>query len=158
MFQSRQFVEGTPASDEVFTDALDETGEVMPPKSGSRRMSLLAMRYEMIGWPDPRLEQTLHYPEQRIAPTDQPIYQMLLRHGATLGAARKQKLDPEHEGSQAPTGFSAAVFIGGTEGVEREFHIFRSFHPDTPALPIGSTGSACQKLLQDVAPKMVEAS
>ena len=43
------------------------------------------------------------------------------------------------------------------EGVEREFHIFRSFHPDTPALPIGSTGSACQKLLQDVAPKMVEA-
>jgi hypothetical protein len=46
--------------------------------------------------------------------------------------------------------FSAAVFIGGMEGVEHEFHIFRSFHPDIPAFPIVTTGSACKKLFAEV--------
>jgi len=43
------------------------------------------------------------------------------------------------------------------EGVEREFHIFRCFHPETPALPIANTGSACKKLLDEVRPNLAEA-
>jgi len=54
--------------------------------------------------------------------------------------------------------FDAAVFIGGMEGVQREFHIFRSFHPETPALPIGTTGSACEGLLKQVEPNLKEAA
>jgi hypothetical protein len=33
------------------------------------------------------------------------------------------------------------------EGVVREFRIFRSFHPRTPAYPLGSTGAAAKVLL-----------
>lgn len=42
--------------------------------------------------------------------------------------------------------FTAGVFIGGMEGVECEFNIFRSFHPDTPAYVLPSTGAAARKL------------
>ncbi|MHC2574986.1 hypothetical protein [Rhizobium leguminosarum] len=41
--------------------------------------------------------------------------------------------------------FDAAVFIGGMEGVLEEYRLFLKFHPNTPALPIASTGAAaCQ--------------
>jgi hypothetical protein len=151
MFQSRQFVDWPPAEDEIFTDARDDGGKVVPPKSGSRRLSLLFMRYEMIGNPHRKLDQALGQRPQPDNPSNQAIYEMLRSGRETLGAARKFKLDPKNNGKHAPDGFSAAVFIGGMEGVEREFHIFRSFHPETPALPIGSTGSACQNLLNEVA-------
>jgi hypothetical protein len=151
MFQSRQFVDWPPAEDEAFTDAHDDKGNVVPPKSGSRRLSLLFMRYEMIGSPDPKLDEALRQQPRPHSPSNQAIYQMLRSDADTFGAARKYKLDPKNNGKYAPDGFSAAVFIGGMEGVEREFHIFRSFHPETPALPIGSTGSACRNLLKEVA-------
>ncbi len=38
--------------------------------------------------------------------------------------------------------FSAAVFIGGMEGVEQEYALFRQLHPYAPAYPIASTGGA----------------
>jgi hypothetical protein len=50
--------------------------------------------------------------------------------------------------------FSAGVFIGCKEGAEREFRLFPSFHPSTPALPIGTTGSACVNLLEEVRDKI----
>jgi hypothetical protein len=156
-FQSRQFVDWPPKPDEVFTAALDDGGTDAPAKGGSRRMSLLYMRYEMIGRPEPRLEETLHRPPSSVAPRDLPMYRMLQGHAATLGTERRRRLDPRKDGADAPDGFSAAVFIGGMEGVEREFHIFRCFHPATPALPIATTGSACRKLLHEVAPNLAEA-
>jgi hypothetical protein len=38
--------------------------------------------------------------------------------------------------------FDAAIFIGGMEGVEAEYEIFRRLHPHSPAYPIASTGAA----------------
>ena len=38
--------------------------------------------------------------------------------------------------------FDAAVFLGGMEGVEIEYDIFRRLHPDKPAYPIASAGAA----------------
>ena len=38
--------------------------------------------------------------------------------------------------------FAAGVFIGGMEGVEQEFELFRQTHPGSPAFPIASTGAA----------------
>jgi hypothetical protein len=38
--------------------------------------------------------------------------------------------------------FDAGVFIGGMEGVEQEFDMFRHLQPDTPVFPIASTGAA----------------
>ena len=38
--------------------------------------------------------------------------------------------------------FDAGVFVGGMEGVEEEYELFRKAHPTRPAYPIASTGGA----------------
>lgn len=45
--------------------------------------------------------------------------------------------------------FAAAVFVGGMEGVEDEYALFRQFHPDVPCLPIASTGAAARLLYDE---------
>jgi hypothetical protein len=45
--------------------------------------------------------------------------------------------------------FSAAFFIGGMEGVEEEYNLFKKYHPDTPAYPIASTGAAAKKIFDE---------
>jgi hypothetical protein len=44
--------------------------------------------------------------------------------------------------------FVSGVFIGGMEGIEDEFKLFREFHPKALILPISSTGAASQISLQ----------
>jgi hypothetical protein len=43
--------------------------------------------------------------------------------------------------------FSAAIFIGGMDGVELEWELFTTAYPKTPVFPIGSTGGAAALLL-----------
>ncbi|MGD1076671.1 MAG: hypothetical protein ABR903_11425 [Thermodesulfovibrionales bacterium] len=40
--------------------------------------------------------------------------------------------------------FNAGIFIGGMEGVELEFDLFRKFHASAPVFPIASTGAAAR--------------
>lgn len=47
--------------------------------------------------------------------------------------------------------FVAAFFIGGMEGVEDEYKMFTSYHPDSKLFPIASTGAAA-KLIYDASP------
>lgn len=49
--------------------------------------------------------------------------------------------------------FSAAVFIGGMNGIEDEFKMFREFHPDALLLPIASTGAATKIVYDDLLPE-----
>lgn len=42
----------------------------------------------------------------------------------------------------------AAVFIGGMEGVEDEYELFRGFHPDAKVLPVAAPGGAALLLAQ----------
>ena len=42
--------------------------------------------------------------------------------------------------------FDAGVFVGGMEGVEAEYDIFRRLHPNKPAYPVASTGAAARIL------------
>ena len=44
--------------------------------------------------------------------------------------------------------FSAAVFIGGMNGIEDEYNMFREHHPNAIVLPIASTGAA-SKIVYD---------
>ena len=44
--------------------------------------------------------------------------------------------------------FTAGIFIGGMEGVEEEFAIFRKVHPTKPAFAIASTGAAALMLYE----------
>ena len=47
--------------------------------------------------------------------------------------------------------YTAAVFIGGMEGVEDEYALFRQYHPAALCFPIASTGAAA-RLLSDEYP------
>jgi hypothetical protein len=140
-FQSGLFVDRKSSDDEVVTEALNENGNAMPRKIGMRNESLLLMRYAMIA--KPTLPPGLH---------DDAYHWMLHNYADTFGAERRQRLGTYE--------FSAAVFIGGMEGIVREFRIFRSFHPNTPAFPIASTGAACEGLLKQASdnlrPQMVD--
>lgn len=53
---------------------------------------------------------------------------------ASLRAMREQML--------TDVAFDAAIFIGGMEGVEEEFQMFRRLHPRARTLPVASTGAA----------------
>jgi len=48
--------------------------------------------------------------------------------------------------------FDAGIFIGGMEGVEIEYDIFRELHPGKPAYPIASTGAAARILFETYIP------
>lgn len=44
--------------------------------------------------------------------------------------------------------FSAAIFIGGMEGIEIEYKMFKKFHPKAKIIPLASTGAGA-KLVYD---------
>lgn len=48
--------------------------------------------------------------------------------------------------------FSAAVFIGGMDGIEVEYKMFKEYHPDALLLPIASTGSATRIVYDSLFP------
>lgn len=45
--------------------------------------------------------------------------------------------------------YAAAVFIGGMEGIQEEYDIFKEYHPNVPCLPIASTGAAARILYDE---------
>lgn len=55
----------------------------------------------------------------------------------SLISMRKQMLDRE---------FEAGVFVGGMEGVEEEYALFRDRHPKAIALAVGAPGAAAKRL------------
>ncbi|HET7228403.1 MAG TPA: hypothetical protein VFJ16_00230 [Longimicrobium sp.] len=45
----------------------------------------------------------------------------------------------------------AAVFVGGMEGVEAEYDLFRHFHPERKIVAVGAPGGAARELAQRLA-------
>ena len=45
--------------------------------------------------------------------------------------------------------YSAAIFIGGMDGLEEEWKLFEKYHPDTPKFPLASTEGAARILWND---------
>jgi hypothetical protein len=60
---------------------------------------------------------------------------------ASLLAMRRQMLSDYH--------YEAGVFIGGMEGVEDEFALFRQLYPNGTILPVASTGGAALLIYQN---------
>lgn len=44
----------------------------------------------------------------------------------------------------------AAVFIGGMEGVEAEYQLFKQFHPNAKVLPVAAPGGAALHLAKEI--------
>lgn len=49
--------------------------------------------------------------------------------------------------------FSAAVFIGGMDGIEVEYNMFRENHPEALVLPVASTGAATKIVYDNLLPE-----
>ena len=49
--------------------------------------------------------------------------------------------------------FSAAVFIGGMDGIKDEYKMFLEYHPDALLLPIASTGAATKIVYENLLPE-----
>jgi len=59
---------------------------------------------------------------------------------------RERSLKRMREAMLSRKDLIAAVFIGGMEGVEREFEMFRLFHPKGVVCPVASPGGAARDL------------
>jgi hypothetical protein len=49
--------------------------------------------------------------------------------------------------------FSAAVFIGGMDGIETEYKMFKERYPEALLLPIASTGAATKVVYDNFFPE-----
>ena len=49
--------------------------------------------------------------------------------------------------------FAAAVFLGGMDGIEVEFNMFKEYHPKAILLPIASTGAATKIVYDNLFPE-----
>lgn len=49
--------------------------------------------------------------------------------------------------------FDAAIFIGGMDGIEVEYNMFREYHPDALLLPVASTGAATKIVYENLFPE-----
>lgn len=52
--------------------------------------------------------------------------------------------------------FLAAVFIGGMNGIEDEYKMFREYHPDVILLPVASTGAATKLVYDNLFPESLK--
>lgn len=49
--------------------------------------------------------------------------------------------------------FAAAIFIGGMDGIEVEYKMFKEYHPEALILPIASTGGATKIVYDNLFPE-----
>jgi hypothetical protein len=49
--------------------------------------------------------------------------------------------------------FDAAIFIGGMDGIEVEYNMFKEYHPEALILPIASTGAATKIVYDNLFPE-----
>ena len=83
---------------------------------------------------------------ERAFPDDNQFFERVVLTDAVPGD-RQSSLDSMRK-IMLDQRFHSAVFIGGMEGVEEEYVMFRHMHPRTPAFPIASTGAAAGKLYE----------
>jgi len=88
-------------------------------------------------------------------PPDVRQFENLVMTDAVSGD-REKSLKVMREAMITSQDFTAGVFIGGMEGVEEEFEMFRTLHPKKPAYPIASTGAAALSLFKGYMPERHE--
>ncbi len=77
-------------------------------------------------------------------PPENEYFEKLIRTDAL--ADRASSLELMRKKMILENEFCAAIFIGGMEGVEDEYKLFKDAHPNVPVFPIASTGAASKIL------------
>lgn len=80
-------------------------------------------------------------------PKDNAAFETVIKT-RTVRSDRAASLEHMRREMLASEKFYAGVFIGGMEGVEDEFAMFRDMHPSAIALPVASTGAAALMIFQ----------
>lgn len=75
-----------------------------------------------------------HYPKENKSFEHIVITEPKIDKPTSLKEMRTRMISDPH--------YTAGIFIGGMEGVEEEYDLFRQYHPGKPALVIASTGAA----------------
>jgi hypothetical protein len=83
---------------------------------------------------------------ERLFPEDNQFFERVVLVDA-VGRDREASLEAMRR-TMLNQRFQAGIFIGGMEGVEEEYAMFRDIHPKTPAFPVASTGAAARKLYE----------
>jgi SLOG cluster3 family len=78
-------------------------------------------------------------------PEENTHFDNIILIDAILGN-RDMSLSRMREAMLSREDLKAAVFIGGMEGVEVEYEMFRHFHPDGKVLPVPAAGGAARHL------------
>jgi hypothetical protein len=94
-----------------------------------------------------KLYQTRHFAED--FPEENARFQNVV-YTADIDLDREKSLLEMRRSMFSDEHFSAAVFIGGMQGIIDEFKLFRELQPKAKALPIASTGGAVLKLLPEI--------
>jgi hypothetical protein len=76
----------------------------------------------------------------RVFPDDNAAFERVILTDA-VGDDKQKSLVHMRE-KMLSGSFRCGVFIGGMEGVEEEYEMFRRMQPDAPAFPVASTGAA----------------
>ncbi|MGK7248369.1 hypothetical protein ACSNOU_04725 [Acinetobacter oleivorans] len=79
-----------------------------------------------------------------ILPAENEYFETVIRTDAMQD--RDQSLELMRKKMIDENDFCAAIFIGGMEGVEDEYNLFKKAHPHSPVFPIASTGAASKIL------------
>jgi hypothetical protein len=74
-------------------------------------------------------------------PSDNAAFERVIKVPAVKGD-RAASLERMRQQMIVSERFIAGVFIGGMEGVEEEYRLFRAEHPSAKVLPVASTGAA----------------
>lgn len=82
---------------------------------------------------------------QNVLPEDNMSFESVT-YIAAVDGSREESLLKMRRAMLASERFEAGVFIGGMEGVEAEYDLFRDMHPRAAVLPIASSGAAAQIL------------
>jgi len=99
------------------------------------------------------LYQSRHFQQQ--FPTDNEAFETIVLVDAA-GSDQNASLARMREAMIQSHDFVAAVFLGGMEGVEEEYRLFRQIHPQKPTHPIASTGAAARFLFDQYCPDRQE--
>ena len=94
-----------------------------------------------------KLYQTRHFEED--FPDDNARFQNVV-YTADIDHDREKSLMEMRRSMFADERYSAAVFIGGMQGIIDEFNLFRHLQPKARMLPVASTGGAVLQLVDAV--------
>lgn len=96
------------------------------------------------------LYQSLFY--ENIFPPDNAVFERIIKTPMVENSPQ-ESLSLMRNRMMVENDFKAAIFIGGMDGIEIEYDLFRSYHPGALILPVASTGGGAKIVYDGIHPQ-----